>query len=235
MVGNVFGKDDEGDRHVGNRHRAQIPGIQICQSLGGLQEGEVRHLDECVQRDAVRGQCPDRREVNDAQGRIAGGVADYREDGRGGVTSENPDDKRDQADLLAPVSTAQHGHKQCDQTAQDGNLGGFTRGAAALQIPDGIAGQAQADDGNRRPDNHRRHQFVDPAGTDGLDRHGNHDIDETCADRTENQTGKSGLHTDSPGKGGTHRSQEGKRRAQKYRALELRKQNVSQGSHAGAE
>ena len=232
MVRDVFSKDDEGNRHISHEENAEVFRIDLAEALCCGQEGEVRNLQECLQRDAAFRECLEGLEADDLQICIAGAVSDQGEDQGNGISAQDADDERDHADVRIAVGACQHRCEQGDDSAEDRDVGLGTGSAADLQIRDGAAGQRETDDRDSRTDDYRRHEAVNPAGSGCLDRNGQDYIDQAGEYCTDDETCIACLQADCAGEGGGHRTDKCKGRAQEYRTLFLGEQNISQCAEA---
>ena len=133
-----------------------------------------------------------------------------------------------------------------DQAAEQAEVG-VRRGHAVdehladRQIADRVTGQRQADDRNRRPDDDRGHQLVDPRHTGDLYDQRDHDIHQTGEQRTEHQTEVAELRVrrtgggHRTGEGREHRADECERAAEEHRAAEFGEQQIDDRADACAE
>ena len=197
VVGDVLGKDDEGDRDVGDRDGTDVATVQLFQTVDGLEEDEILRdqlvVDKGFERHAVFPENAELGEVEHLECVDAGGVADGGEDRRDGVACEDAENEGDQANHLLAVGGAEHGHEESDKTAQDGDerggesCAGGVRYAAGHEVGNGVSGQRKADDGNCRPNDHNRHELLQPANTGEFNDQSDHDIDKTGKYRAEDQ------------------------------------------------
>ena len=204
MVRDVLGEDDEGNRYIGRKDRADVGCVDFMEAGKCLEESEVRYRQEGVQADAAICQCAEGAEVNNLHWCIAGGQADPCEDRRHTVAGQDTDNEGDHLCLAAAIGACQHGSDQSDDAAQDGKLGRFTGQAGCAQVGDGAACQGEPDDGNGGTDDNRRHQLVDPAGADFADDHREDDIDDAGEGCTQQQACIAGLNGYRTSEGCTH-------------------------------
>ena len=90
-------------------------------------------------------------------------------------------------------------------------------------------------DGDRRPDDHGGHQFIDPRHTETADDQGDDHIDQTGQRRTDDETEVSDRDRNGTSESGAHRAEEGEGGTEEDRALELGEELIDQRAAAGTE
>ena len=213
-----------------------------------MQEGEIGDGEEA--------HIPEHGEIDDLQGDIIGGDADGGKDGGGHITHQDAKNEGDQLHhLFAVDGEGDHG-EQCDQTADQGDIGAaagyetdavhdpaildhlsdlFHHNLAGAHIADGIACQRQTDDGYGGADDRGGHQPVDPLNTDKFDNCRDGHIDKTGQNGTDDQTHVTGGHRGGTCEGSAHGAQKRERGAQVNGTLKTGKNLIDQSSHTGAE
>ena len=247
MVGNMLGKDHEGDRDIGDGNGGDILAVDRGQALSGLDEGEIRHGKDL--------HLAEDREVDDLELQVAGGAADHGEDRCNDIAGENAEDERDELCHLPAVDGAEHDGKESDQAADQADVGAgggdlihlihdltvfndlngdVLHHLAGGEVADGVAGQREADDGDRGADDDGRHQLVDPLDAGRLDDDGDHNVDQSGEDRAEDDPGEARFRGGRAAEGGKHGADEGEGGAQEDRAAELGEQQIDDGADACA-
>ena len=140
------------------------------------------------------------------------------------------------------VGCANSGHDQGNQTTDESNKGrgddltGDGSGDfAGYQIPDCVSCQGKTNDGNGGTDNDGRHQLVDPGNADKLNDQRDDNVNQTCDNRTENESEASKGHGYTACERGAHRTEKCEGRAEKYGAPELGEEQVNESTDAGTE
>ena len=167
-------------------------------------------------------------------GSIREGIADQIEDRCRQISGQDADDKWDQLQHLLAIGRDKHRDPQSDQAADQADQRGAGR-TAAVEIAHRVACQGQTNDRDRRANDDRRHQLIDPRHAPDLDDDGKQDIDDARHSRAENQPSVARLHGDSTGKGRKHRPDKGKRRAQEHWAAALGKKQIDDRANTRAE
>ena len=226
MVGQMLGEDDKGHRCIGHENRQQIgAGHAAPVRLG---EGELRQRDKGA--DMVQ-----RFVVDDNQGVVSGVLADQGKDGGDQIAGQNADDEGDQLDHMLAVGGAEHGHGQRHQAADQRDIHGAAFHVAAHQVADGVAREAQTDDGDGGSDDDRGHQLVDPLDAAELDDQGDDDIHQACDQGAEDQAGITDGDGGRAAEGGEHGTDEGEGRAEEHRAGAPGEEQIHDGADAGTE
>ena len=230
VVGNVLGKHDERDRHIGDGDGGNVAAGKLRKALIGCQEGEIGNP----------GHAGKQAEVDDLKLLVAAGDTDDGKNRRRDISNHDSDDERDQAKHLLAENGAQHGSCQRDEAADDAHIrtggAGVEPGAGSHKITHRVARERKTDDGDRRSDDHGRHQLVDPLDAAELYDDGKNHIYKTCKQRAEDQAEVAeGDGAAGAGEGREHGSEEGKGASQENRAAEFCEKQVNDGSDTRTE
>ena len=231
VVGDMLRKDHKRNRDVGHGDGGDIFAVDGRQTLGSLQEGEVGDPLHILEEG----------EINDHQVFVAGLHTDQREAGGNRVAGDDTDDERNQTRHFLAENGADHDDEKGDQRADetDPAVGvHHKRGAVVFRkvqrIANRVARKRQTDDGNRGADDDRRHQLVDPCDACKFHDEGDHNVDKTGKDRTDDDACIARFRGHSAGKRGKHGAEEGEGRAEEHRAAELREEQINDGADACA-
>ena len=173
--------------------------------------------------------------VDDDQSVVSGVLADQGKDGSDKIACQDTDDEGDQLDHVLAVGGAEHGHRQRHQAADQRDIDGAPFHVATHQVTDGVAREAQADDGDGGSDDDRGHQLVDPLDAAELDDQGDGDINEARDQGAEDQAGIADGDGGRAAEGGEHGADEGEGRAEEHRAGAPGEEQIHDGADAGAE
>ncbi len=226
VVGQVLGEDNEGHRGIGDEQGEQVGAGQSAPVR--FHEAEGREGDEVVH--VVHGAV-----VDHDQRVVPGVLSDQGKDGRTEIARENADDEGNQLDHVLAVGGGQHRNGQRDQAADQAHIDGTALYARGHQVADCVACEAQSDDGDRRSDDDRGHQLVDPLDAGDLDDNRDDHIDEAGDQGADNQAGITDCHGGRTAECGEHQSEEREGRAEEHGAGALGEQKIDNGSDTGAE
>ena len=243
VIGEVFRKDDERHRNIGNGDGADI-GTEVAHVTReirlkeGLDEGEVGHPLHALKE----------REVNEAQAGIdAGNVAESRKDGGKDISRQDTDDEGNHLHHLLAVNGADDGGGERHKGAQQGKPCMEIHCVASADeggVSDGLSHRAsregKSDERNRGADDDGGHDLIDPANACELDDNGDDDVDKSRkhgADQDSKIADRLGrrAHGRRACKCRSHRTDEGKGAAEEYGAFELGKEQVDERARACAE
>ena len=225
MIGHMLGEDHEGHRYVGHEDGSHILEAQLTDALKRLGEGKLRQAEEGAQAYAAVV-----HQIGANQG----------EDGGQGIAGQDADDEGNQPQRFLAVSGAEHGNSQRNQAAEQSYVWRGSHSAGGVEhvaldhIADGVACQAQTDDGHGGPDDYGGHQLVNPFNTHLFDYQGDDYIHQAGEQRAQNQAQPAQAHADAAGKGCEHGVDECEGGAKENGAFELGEQQVDNGAHTGA-
>ena len=233
----MFRKDDE--RHGDIRHgngadiRADAAFRRQCSFRENLHKGKRGYPVHRLEN----------REIDDAHCLCAGDVAERRKDRRQRITGEDADDERDHLHHLFAVDGADDGDRESEQGADQAENGieihnvtaRIAYGNAAEGILDSAARQRKADERDRRPDDRRGHDFIDPLDAHKFDDDRNDDIHEPRKHGADQQAEVPHRHGDPARECRAHRTDKRERTAEEYRAAEFCKKKIDERSGARAE
>ena len=160
-------------------------------------------------------------------------IAEDGEDGGKSIARADTDDEGDELHRLKLLlrgadDNGDERHKTAEET--DEVVAAVDSGAACLDdVTHCGAREGKTDQSDRRPDDDGRHQLGDPLGADEVDHDSDHNVDKTCEDGAYQNAAVTEGGCDEEG------VQEREGASEEDRALELREEQVHDGTNACAE
>ena len=192
VVGYVLRENNECNGDISHRNSRYIRAAELAEGAECLKEGEIGHCKEGLDSHAARNECAEAAEVDNFKSVVVCSYTDNCKDCRNRIAGDDTDDERDKLNHLLAEDGAEHGHKESDKSAGNGDIDACRRLAAhcvgaLLQVADSVAGERKSYNCDCGSDNGGRHEPVYPVDAGDFNRYCEDDIDETRKNSAEDQ------------------------------------------------